>query len=60
MFLKLSLMNRFILPLAVLVPHDTNVAVDKFGFDPPTGSHQLPIFLKYSVHLKLVAHLVHM
>ena len=23
------------------------------GFDPPCGSHQLPVFLKYSVRLKL-------
>ena len=32
----------------------------KFGFDPPSGSHQLPVFLKYSVRLKLLAQLVHM
>ena len=25
----------------------------------PCGSHQLPVFLKYSVHLKLLAQLVH-
>ena len=24
------------------------------GFDPPCGSHQLPVFLKYSVRLKLL------
>ena len=29
------------------------------GFDPPCGSHQLPVFLKYSVRLKLLAQLVH-
>ena len=28
------------------------------GFDSPCGSHQLPIFLKYSVSLKLLAQLV--
>ena len=27
----------------------------KSGFDPPSGSHQLPVFLKYSVRLKLLA-----
>ena len=32
----------------------------KFGFDPPSGSHQLPEFLKHSVRLKLLAQLVHM
>ena len=32
----------------------------KFGFDPPNGSHQLPVFLKYFVRLKLLAQLVHM
>ena len=25
------------------------------GFDPPCGSHQLPVFLKYAVRLKLLA-----
>ena len=25
------------------------------GFDPPCGSHQLPVFLKYSVRLKLLS-----
>ena len=29
------------------------------GFDPPRGSHQLPVYLKYSVRLKLLAQLVH-
>ena len=29
------------------------------GFDPPYGSHQLPVYLKYSVRLKLLAQLVH-
>ena len=24
------------------------------GFDPPCGSHQLPVFLKYSARLKLL------
>ena len=28
------------------------------GFDPPCGSHQLPVFLKYSVRLNLLAQLV--
>ena len=32
----------------------------KSGFDPPSGSHQLPVFLKYPVRLKLLAQLVHM
>ena len=32
----------------------------KFGFDTPSGSHQLPVFLKYSVRLKLLAQLIHM
>ena len=27
-------------------------------FDPPCGSHQLPVFLKFSVGLKLLAQLV--
>ena len=26
------------------------------GFDPPCGSHQLLVFLKFSVRLKLLAH----
>ena len=30
------------------------------GSDPPRGSHQLPVFLKYSVSLKLLVQLVHM
>ena len=30
----------------------------KSGFDPPSGSHQLPVFLKYSLRLKLLAQLV--
>ena len=29
------------------------------GFDPPYVSHQLPVYLKYSVCLKLLAQLVH-
>ena len=29
------------------------------GFDPPCGSHQVPVFLKYSVGLKLLVQLVH-
>ena len=29
------------------------------GFDPPCGSHQLLVFLKYSIRLKLPAQLVH-
>ena len=29
------------------------------GFDPPCGSHQLLVFLKYSVRPKLLAQLVH-
>ena len=29
------------------------------GFDPLYGSHQLPVYLKYSVCLKLLAQLVH-
>ena len=31
-----------------------------FRFDPPCGSHQLPVFLKYSVRLKLLAQHVHL
>ena len=27
------------------------------GFDPPCGFHQLPVFVKYSVHLELLAQL---
>ena len=61
-------MYRFIPPLFVLTPHDSNVAVKlrasllltvlpvvyaivrlssgrTNGFDPPCGSHQLPVFL---------------
>ena len=30
------------------------------GFDPPCGSHQLSVYLNYSVHLKLLAQLIHM
>ena len=29
------------------------------GFDPPCGSHQLLVFLKYSIRLKLPAQHVH-
>ena len=29
------------------------------GFDPPCGSHQLLVYLKYSVRLRLLAQLVH-
>ena len=29
------------------------------GFDPPYGSHQLPVYLKYSVRLKFLPQLVH-
>ena len=62
-------MYRFIPPLIVLVPHDSNVALyaccichcstygyfrQDYGFDPLCGCHQLLVFLKYSVHLNLL------
>ena len=51
-------------PLVVLIwchmPIQTWLLTRKFGFGPPSGSHQLPVFLKYSVRLKLLAQLAHM
>ena len=73
---------RFISPLIILVPQDSNITLYAqacwlccvfmvlylplfclvkagHGFYSPCGSHQLLVFLKYSVCLKLLAQLVH-
>ena len=48
-----------VLPVYATVRLSSVKVSQDHGFDPPCGSHQLPVFLKYSVRLKLLAQLVH-
>ena len=56
-FLRASLLTVLRVVYAIVRLSSVKVSQDH-GFDPPCGSHQLPVFLKYSVRLKLLAQLV--
>ena len=63
-------MYKVLFPLIVLEPQSVDCVAccichcspwfkQDHTFDPPYGSHQLPVYLKYSVRQKLLAQLVH-
>ena len=49
---KMKIINSHVI-LVIISPCHTY-----HGFDPPCGSHQMPVFLKFSVRPQLLAQLV--
>ena len=63
-FLELDVQGSFSLDSSITTGFEINCHCSAWfrqdhGFDPLYGSHQLPVYLKYSVRLKLLAQLVH-